>query len=547
MNYTTAVCNAPSRKVFAPYFKARWQNAQNIINDSAYINLIPSAYKSYYQAFIQQWGYWAKGFVPMLHQQDFFSTGMGYTVCDIMTRQLMSGGYRLHSNNQETKAFIDEWEKEELNNIFNSMFFFANAVGNAMLVLNPVNDDLYPAVYPSNRTVFEIGRRGEITRALILNRFVAGEDAYYVRELRAMHKGKAYRKVQLAHGTLVTSPSWSGDCIPNVPICIQSQWEYNYGNIKPNEWYRMPERLRGIGCYNVKNKSVAVAIADLPGYSDSTLHTALDILYSIDYNYTQAQLDQYIGKSTVLIPKQMSSTKIVAGQKGTLTEGMTFKETLEIQRPELDKNFYTELQDGNLDGKPIQPTFLQPDLRAEPHKYIRDADLEILASKVGLSASTLASHLAVGSGAKTDDEIYSENSTDEKTIGNKRALASTAINAMLRDVAYYYGYEDDVEIQFGRASHNSFRENEQLLVEYQAGVLSLRDYLRKRWEDLSEDDIEKKAQELEAKEKEKQQQEQAQFEPFINDKDYYNEDSEQTVELSSNSFGRSRNEDKGDS
>ncbi len=513
MNYTTAVTNAPSRKAFAPYFKARWQNMQNIVNDSAYINLIPAGYKTYYQAFIQQWNAWARGFVPMLHQQDFFSTGMGYTVCDIMTKMLMSGGYRLHSTEPSTKAFIEDWNKDEFNNILNEMFFFANAGGNALLVLNPVNDDIYPAVYPVNRVVFSIGRSGMITDALILNRFIAGEKTYYVREHRTILNGKAYRKIQLAEGTLATSPSWSAASIPNVPNIIRSQWEYNYGNLKPNTWYIMPERLRGLGVYNVKNKSVAVAIADMPGYSDSTLHTALDILYSIDYNYTMAQFDQYIAKSTVLIPKQMSSTKIVAGQPGTLTEGMSFKEALEIRQPELDKLFYTEIKEGNLDGKPIQPTFIQPDLRGEAHKYIQDSDLEMLASKVGLSASTLASHLSGGGGSKTDDEISSENSTDEKTIGNKRALASTAINAMLSDVAYYYGYDGDVEIHFGRASHNSFRENEQLLLEYQSGTLSLRDYLRKRWEDLSEDDIEKKAQELEQLAKEKQK---AESEPFMN-------------------------------
>ena len=513
MNNTTALCNAPSRKVFAPYFKARWQNMQNIVNDSAYINMIPTGYKTYYQAFIQQWGAWARGFVPMLHQQDFFSTGMGYTVCDIMTRLLMSGGYRLHSTDPNTKAFIEEWQKDDLNNVFNSMFFFANSVGNALLVLSPVNGDLYPSVYPSNRIMFSIGRSGVITDCMILNRFIAGDTTYYTREMRTIRNGKAYRKVQLANGTLVTAPSWYANSIPNVPECIKSQWHYNYGDIKPNTWYKMPERMRGIGVYNVKNKSVAVALADMPGYSDSTLHTALDVLYSIDYNYTQAQFDQYMAKSRALIPKQMSSQKIVMGKEGTLTQGMTFKEALDVQMPELDKTFYTEINSGNLDGKPVEPTFIQPDLRGEAHKYIRDSDLELLASKVGLSASTLASHLASGGGSKTDDEISSENSTDEKTIGNKRALASTAINAMLSDVAYFYGFESDVEIHFGRASHNSFRENEQLLVEYQAGTLSLRDYLRKRWADLSEDDIEQKAQELERLAKEKQSTER---EPFMN-------------------------------
>lgn len=50
----TALINAPSRKIFAPLFKARWQNCQNIVNDSVYIDLIPAGYKTYYQAFISR-------------------------------------------------------------------------------------------------------------------------------------------------------------------------------------------------------------------------------------------------------------------------------------------------------------------------------------------------------------------------------------------------------------------------------------------------------------------------------------------------------------
>jgi hypothetical protein len=234
----------------------------------------------------------------------------------------------------------------------------------------------------------------------------------------------------------------------------------------------------------------------MPGYSDSTLHTALDVLYSIDYNYTQAQVDQYMGKSRTLVPKQMAGIKMI-NQAGTLSDGLSFREAVEAQQTPLEDTFYTQVSDGSLDGKAISPTFIQPDLRGEAHKYIRDSDLELLAAKVGLSSSTLATHLASGGGAKTDDEITSESSTTEKTVANKRALANTAINAMLSDVAYFYGYDENVDIQWGRAAANSARENQELMADYQAGTLPLRDYLRRRWPDLSEENVEKMAIECE--------------------------------------------------
>lgn len=491
-----ALTRAPSRKIFRSLFRARWQNMQNIINDSAFINMIPQPYQSYYIAYIRQWLQWSTGFVPMLHRQDFFSTGMGYTVCDIFTRECMSGGYRIESTNKELKAFMEEWGKD-LPNVFNRMFFHSNAGGNALLCLTPIRGQIYPSVYPINRVIFQIGRRGEITDALILNRFVAGETAYYTREHRVMLDGRPYYKVDLAQGALVTSPTWSSDKVKEVPDCILAQWEYSYGDIQPGVWYAFPITFKTVGLYNVRNKSVAVALADLPGYSDSTLHTALDVLYSIDYNYTQAQVDMYMGKSRALVPKQMQTAQVQASAK-YVDQGVSFIEA--VNQPQLDDEFYTQVNTGGLNGDPIKPMFIQPDLRGEAHHYIRDSDLQLLASKIGMSSSDLANHLTYNA-SKTATEVRAEQDTTETTVNNKRALANVAINAMFEDVAKFYGFSDKAEIEWGRAGVNTSTENKELLEDFRSGTLPLREYLKRRWNDLSEEEIDSWVKDVEKQQK----------------------------------------------
>lgn len=491
-----ALTRAPSRTIFRSMFRARWQNMQNIINDSAFIEMIPEPYLSYYMAYIRQWIQWSTGFVPMLHRQDFFSTGMGYTVCDIFTRECMSGGFRIESTNTDLKAFMEEWGKE-LGNIFNRMFFHSNAGGNAILCLTPIRGQLYPSVFPIDRVFFQIGRRGDITEAVILNRFSAGETAYYAREHRMMFDGRPYYKVDLAKGSMVTSPTWSNSALHEVPLQLISQWEYNYGDIVPGVWYELPKTFKTLGLFNVRNKSVAVALADLPGYSDSTLHTALDVLYSIDYNYTQAQVDMYMGKSRALIPKQMQVAQ-VHSNAATVSEGVTFEQA--INTPQLNDEFYTQVTTGSLNGEPIKPTFIQPDLRGEAHNYIRDSDLQLLASKIGMSSSDLANHLTYNS-SKTATEVRAEQDTTETTVNNKRALANVAINAMFEEVAHFYGYSDKVEIEWGRAGVNSSTENKELLEDFRAGTLPLREYLKRRWSDLSEEEVEKWVMDIEAQQK----------------------------------------------
>ena len=140
----TAVIKAPSRKLFAPMFRARWQNMQNIVNDSAFINMIPEPYLTYYTAVIRQCLQWSRGFVPMLHRSDFFSTGMGYTVCEILTRESLSGGYRIETQNPEALKKMEEWEAAaHLNDELYRMFWNSTAGGNSLLTLTPVDGDIY--------------------------------------------------------------------------------------------------------------------------------------------------------------------------------------------------------------------------------------------------------------------------------------------------------------------------------------------------------------------------------------------------------------------
>ena len=534
--YSTAVTNAPSRKIFRPMFRARWQNMQNIVNDSAFIDMIPEPYVSYYIAYIQQWLQWSRGFVPMLHRSDFFSTGMGYTVCETIARECMRGGYRFESKNEALKDFMDEWAKnDDFTGDLYEMFFNSSAGGNCIMVATPIKGDVYVTAYPINRCFFQIGRRNDVTQATILNRFSAGEDVYYAKETRIFNNGKAYYRVMLGKGTLVVSPTWSATGIKDVPDKIKAQWEYTYGDIQPSKWYELP--LESLGVYNIKNKSNASAIADMPGYSDSSLHTALDILYSIDYNYTQAQVDMYMGKSYALIPKQMGGASIYT-RGGGVADGMSYKDAITVGSRALDEQFFTEVTPNGIDGKPIQPTLLQPDLRGEAHKYIRDSDLELLASKVGLSSSTLANHLSYNSD-KTATQIDSENGTTESTVRTKRDLATASINLMLNDIAKFYGFTEKVEISWGTPSVNSSQRNQDLLNEYQAGTITLEKYLKKRWTELSEEEAHEWAEEIKKEQNEKNSADLSEFYGGLND------DSEQTAELPSVGFGRSGSENTG--
>jgi len=326
------------------------------------------------------------------------------------------------------------------------------------------------------------------------------DKVYYAREERIMYCGKPYYRVEVYEGgaSALTFEMGKGKSIDIMDDNGKQSFADMYGDIKCGQWYRLP--FRSLGCYNIKNKPLATAIADLPGYTDSTLHTALDVLYSIDYNFTQQELDMYFGKTRVLVPAAMRAVNIGGTRATKVVSGAEYAEVVEAAP--LEDEVFTKLPEGqsysaNADAN--KPLFIQPDLRGDQHKLIRDADLELLASKVGLSSSTLANHLAYNT-SKTATEVNQENDTTSITVRDKRKLANKAINDMLRDVAHYYGEEDcdSIKIVWNKDGMSTLAYRKQIIEEYNAGLIPLDEAVKKLYPELNEADTVKWVGELEA-------------------------------------------------
>jgi hypothetical protein len=104
-------------------------------------------------------------------------------------------------------------------------------------------------------------------------------------------------------------------------------------------------------------------------------------------------------------------------------------------------------------------------------------------------------------------------------------LATTPINDLLKDVALYYGFSDSAEIVWGRTNINTSQQNRQLLEELNSDALPLREYLKRRYPELSEVEVEKWAKEIEKQKSEKAKREQASYgNALFDDRDMYGTD-----------------------
>lgn len=482
----------PLRTIFSPYFNSRYQNYQNIVSNADFYSDMPSQWIAYMNAYVKQWDEWSRGFVLSLHRKDFFAVGMGKTVIDILTKECVKGGYRFDGDNENSKNAVTEWAKNtHFDDVIQKGFYHANRLGNNILRLNVIKGkgEAYCTSNPIDRTYFIVNRRGEIVRARFVDMLDCGtvkETQYYTVEDRVMYDGKPYYRVKIyQYGGTATMAAWSqcngDDLLDKLHPIVKMRFQDLYGNITPGVWYKLP--FKSLGCYNWQNTVTNAAISAMEGFSDSSLHTALDVLYSIDYNWSMGQLDQYFGRTRVMVPKSM----IKRTQK-VIHQGVDYGEAIyQLQEAPLEDDVYNEIPGSgeNLTDKPQQPVFIQPDLRGEARKYIRDSDLELLASKVGLSSSTLANHLNYNK-SKTATEVNTERDTTDITVEAKRNLCNRAVDEMLKDLCAFYSWEGDVDITWNLSGKGN---KEDIITEYRNGLMPLDECIKRLHPELTNAEV----------------------------------------------------------
>lgn len=494
---SAAPLNNQARAVFQSYFKARWQNFQNIINRSEFYADMPSAWLTYQRAYVKQWNDWASGFVPSLHQADFFSLGMGKTVVDILTRECIDGGYRIDGTDPETTAQVEKWRRDNLlDKDVEKGFANSNALGNVLIRANVVSGkgEMYATIHPVNTCYFSCNRQGEVVVARFKDMIVSGTAdnvQWWAVEDRVMKDGEPYYRIraQRFEGQVTQGFTDRGYCDgEQMDEFVKSVWADLYGDIEPGKWYRFPDETLGV--WNWKNTAYNLAIAAMNGYAMSSLHTSLDVLYAIDYNYTMGQLDQYYGRTRVIVPKTFATPKPI------VFNGQTYPEAFNsVQLGPLDSDIFTEAPGtGVIADKPQQPLFIQPDLRQEARKSLHDHYLQILASKVGLSATTLANHLTYNK-AKTATEVDTEEDTTDKTVYEKRQLANEAINGLLAMVVRFYGLKGKVQITWNK---NGDKRKADVMDEYTRGVMPLEECVRRLHPELGDSEVQKWVEQLQA-------------------------------------------------
>lgn len=471
---------------FAPtseYIGMAMQELYNWVNNTVIFNTVPPLMRPFYRK-IQNFDRWINGYVPEFHDfsKGVIPTHLSKHIVDKVSSLIFGGGLMLQNvgddadseddGKSETLSKMGDWVKESsLSTVVQNVIKYGVGLGTSCFKLNVDGyKRLWCEAVPLSRTRYEFDARGDVTSSrFFIQLFEKDEtstaEAFGLYEERYLDNDndkpyaiyKMYRiNRPLNQGQMPTASevylTWE-----ELPAWVRKQLKASYYAIRLDKPIALPFVNLGVYVYRY-----TPSVSSMPHlrYGDSVLEGLNKYLCEYDIISSCLNTETYISRARVLAKKNVRNP---TAPNSNYNAGLdTFIMT-----------YYEEL--GN-ESKPL--TFIQPEIRAEQFKALRNLTLENICSAIGISPSSFASYLQDNSN-RTAREVSAEESSTTLLVENKREALLIAINNLLDDVRRYYGYPDEVRAEFSKAGQTNYT----LLVDnavkiYQAGGSSLEQFVR---------------------------------------------------------------------
>ena len=227
--------------------------------------------------------------------------------------------------------------------------------------------------------------------------------------------GNLQTSVQSRPKTLAQKIEWS-----NLPPNVKQYIKKNYPSIVVDQDQYLPF-ANSLGCYLIKFTD------DIPQIPNTPFGQPIgDILFTENFQYDQMK---YFEKNEVDL----------ARARALIPEEMWNKDDPAYDQRALSDRFYQKVGSINGDSDkitPIQFLLRGTDMRTQMENIYRD-----ISFKLNVSASSIASFLSEGAGARTATEIVNERTKSDTWIKGQINLNAPEINDCLADVMRYYNHE----------------------------------------------------------------------------------------------------------
>lgn len=475
---------SPANEYIGSYF----QSLYGWINNSSFYMQSSEEMKPFY-LMVQNWERWCTGIVPNFHN---FSTGvvptlLAQTVVRKCADLIYGGGVMFESagdegspgadaesgKKSEALSFIsDTWAKTSgFKPALQDALYMECQLGTSAIKLNKGRGkDVWCEAIPFSRMFPVVDARGRLdavgiylrpyvetklgTNSAHTNGFVLVEERFYKNDANGNPKPFRCTRVYRSGVMINQFASDSGKSLSweQLPHNVKKAIKDDYGDIRIGE--PMPLPFLDLGVYLLR---FTPSVSKMPWlkFGDSAIERCIEDLCKYDILSAQILTEMYASRARIVADKTVQSPSAVGYSANT----------------GLDDYMFTWRGSFSTEGGPIN--VMQPDIRAEQLKGIRNVVLENIATSIGLSPSSFAPYLQDNSN-RTAREVSAEESATALLVENKRELVRDSVNDLVKTVLRYYGYTDDVVIAFSKAGQTNYT----LLVENtvkarSGGIMSL--------------------------------------------------------------------------
>lgn len=466
------------------------------VNNTFYL-LAPDYYYSFYAIYLNRclacydgwvngWHNKASGLVP---QRMLQSIARG------LNNMLFAHGIDF-SGEKGDYEFATKWaKKSKLYRTLKKAHLFAIAGGTSLLKLNRTNHELYATAHRIDTFFADVDASGKVVSVrayfdAVHNTNPSGNKQHYgiceeryfnaegkpcVRAAVYCASGTLQTEVQTRPRNLVERVKWE-----NLPKNVKNYIRDHYPSIILDKEQYLPFP-HSLGCCLIKFTD------DIPQIPNTPFGQPIgDILFTENFQYDQMK---YFEKNEVDL----------ARARALIPEEMWNKDDPAYGERALSERFYQRVASMNGDNdkiEKIQFLLRGNDIRTQKENIYKDC-----AFKLNISASSVASFLSEGAGARTATEIVSERTKSDTWIDGQVNLNKPEIDDMLAEVMRFYNHEP-VSIILKSENQSPFLETVKVLGDQlTVGNITPALYVRKVYKDLS---LEQQNEEIRALEEQKQ-------------------------------------------
>ena len=463
------------------------------VNNTFYL-LAPEYYRSFYSIYLNRclsvydgwvngWHNKASGLVPQRMLQ---------SITNGLNNMLFAHGIDFSGNDNDYQFAIKWAKKTKLYKALKKAHKFAIAGGTSLLKVNRSDKDLYVTAHRIDTFFADIDATGKVVSAKIFfdaihNTNPSGEkDHYGICEERYFNdrgqpvvcatiyknSGNLQTEVSTRQNVSTTRVKWE-----NLPKVVKQFVKEHYPSIIVDREQLLPFP-HSLGCYIQKFTD------DIPQIPNTQFGQPIgDILFTENFQFDQLK---YFEKNEVDL----------ARARALVPEEFWNKDDPNYDSRALNERFYQKISSisGDTDKiTPIQFNLRGTDIKTQAENIYKDC-----AFKLNVSASTIASFLSEGAGARTATEIMSEKTKSDTFIDGQINLNAPEINDMLAIIMRYYDHEP-VEIVLKAEDQSPFLEKLKTYSDaFGAGNMSPERFVKGLYKNLSQQEQEKEIEYLRA-------------------------------------------------